>query len=436
VGRVSRGLDRVKVDFDDTGLVANAGLILSATLCERLDLEALIDETVQLDGRVGGAMPGRKVLTLVAMLIAGGSHIDHADMLRAGATGKVLGHRVMAPSTLGTFLRAFSFGHVRQLEAVIGLTLARAWADGRGPGAERVVVDIDSTITEVAGKHKGGAGYGYTRVLGYHPLIATRAGTGEILAARMRKGSANTSRGVRRFCEELVPRLRRAGATGPIVARFDSGYWSVDTAETLTRLKVGFTMGVRTGVPKVAKAISEIDEGSWVDIDYTPDGVAQVAETVYGGRRLIVRRTRLVDTAQAKLWPDWRHHAFWTDLEGTPVDLDQFHRAHATVELAIKDLKEGAGLEHIPSGKFSANSAWLCCAVLAYNLIRWTATAGTEPAHELTVARTVRTQLIAMPARLVNRSGTPTLRAPAHWPWANQFTTRLTAIRALPAPTG
>jgi hypothetical protein len=196
-------------------------------------------------------------------------------------------------------------------------------------------------------------------------------------------------------------------------------------------------MGVRTGVPKVAAAIGEIDPDAWVDIDYTPDGAAQVAETVYGGKRLIVRRTRLTDKAQAKLWPDWRHHAFWTDQHGTPVDLDRFHRAHATVELAIKDLKEGAGLEHIPSGKFSANSAWLCCAVLAYNLIRWTATTGTETTDDhLIVARTVRARLIAMPARLVNRSGTPTLRAPTGWPWANQFSARLDAIRALPTLTG
>jgi hypothetical protein len=424
------------VDFDDPGLVANAGLILVATMCARLDLQHLIDSTVRLGGRVGGAMPGRKILTLVHTLVAGGSHIDHADMLRAGATGRVLGHRVMAPSTLGTFLRAFSFGHVRQLEAVIGIALARAWAQGGGPGPGRLVVDIDSTIAEVAGKHKGGAGYGYTRVLGYHPLLATRADTGEILHARMRHGSANTSRGVRRFCAELIPRLRRAGATGPLTIRFDSGFWSTETIKTLRRLGVSYTMGVGTGVAKVAATIARIDESSWVDIDYTPDGQAQVAETVYGGRRLIVRRTRLAAPAQAKLWPDWRHHGFLTDLDGTPVELDRFHRAHATVELAIRDLKEGSGLEHVPSGNFSANSAWLCCAVLAYNLTRWTATAGTEPSGELIVARTVRTRLIAMPARLVNRSGTPHLRGPARWPWAAQFTDRLTAIRAIPAPTG
>jgi len=163
-------VDRVGVSFDDPNLVANAGLILVSTLASRLDLEALINSTVRLVGRIGGALPGRKVLTLVHAIVAGGSHIDHADVLRAGGTQAVLAHRVMAPSTLGTFLRACTFGHVRQLEAVIGETLARAWALGAGPGAARLVVDVDSTICQVAGRLKAGAAFGYTKVLGYHPL--------------------------------------------------------------------------------------------------------------------------------------------------------------------------------------------------------------------------------------------------------------------------
>ena len=200
--RVSHGIDRVDVIFDEPNLVANAGLLLVATLSQRLGLEALIDSTVRLVGRVGGARPGRKVLTLVHAMIAGASHIDHADMLRAGATAAVLAHRVMAPSTLGTFLRAFTFGHVRQLEAVIGRALERAGRLGAGPGAAPLVIDVDSTICEVEGKHKQGAGYGYTHVLGYHPILATRADTGEVLHARMRKGQANTQRGARRFIDE------------------------------------------------------------------------------------------------------------------------------------------------------------------------------------------------------------------------------------------
>ena len=436
MSRVSRSLDRIAVTFDDPNLVANAGLLLVATLVDRLDLEALVNATVRMAGRVGGALPGRKVLSLVHAIVAGASHIDHADVLRAGNTAGVLGHRVMAPSTLGTFLRAFTFGHVRQLEAVVGQTLTRAWRLGAGPGARRLVVDVDSTICEVAGTLKAGAAYGYTKVLGYHPILATRADTGEVLHARMRKGSANTARGTKRFVEELVARVRRAGATGEIVVRFDSGYWSNDTIATLGRLNVRYTMAVRANNKGPAKAIAAIDPDAWVDIDYTDDGEAQVAETTYKGRRLIVRRTRLVDPRQAKLWPDWRHFAFLTDLVGDAVEIDAFHREHAVVELAIRDLKEGAGLEHIPSGHFFANGAWLCCAVLAHNLTRWAVTAGQPgPIDRLTVARTVRTRLIAVPGRLVNHAGTPTLRGPLNWPWRAWFARRLAALRALqPAP--
>ena len=430
---VSRAIDRLEVTFDDPNLVPNAGLLVVATLAGRLGLETLINRTVRLVGRVGGALPGRKVLTLVHTIMAGGSHIDHAGLLRAGATQQVLPFRVMAPSTLGRFLRAFTFGHIRQLDAVIAETLRRAWSLGAGPGDGRLVIDVDSTICEVVGKHKQGAGYGYTHVLGYHPILATRAQTGEVLHARMRKGQANTSRGARRFIEELVARVRRAGATGEIVLRVDSGFWSNDTIETLGRLGVRYTMAVRTGNTAIAKAIATIDEHTWADIDYTPDGQAQVAECTYKDRRLIVRRTRLTDTTQAALWPDWRHHAFLTDLDDDTVTIDKFHRQHAVVELAIRDLKEGAGLEHCPSGKFFANAAWLACAVLAHNLIRWSADLGDIVADDqLTVARTIRTRLIALPCRLVNRSGKHTLRLPAHWPWADTFLNALTRIRAIP----
>jgi hypothetical protein len=437
VSRVSHAIDRVQVRFDDENLVANAGLLLVGTLAVRLELEVLVNSMVRLSGRVGGSRPGRKVLSLVHAIVAGGSHIDHADVLRCGGTEAVLPFRVMAPSTLGTFLRAFSFGHVRQLEAVVGETLRRAWAMGAGPGAARLVIDVDSTICEVAGKSKAGAAFGYTKVLGYHPLLASRADTGEVLHARMRKGSANTQRGAVRFIDELVARVRRAGATGEIVMRFDSGFWSNDTIASLGRLNVRYTMAVRTNNKGPAKAIAAISEDAWEDIDYTPDGQAQVAECTYNGRRLVVRRTRLTDRRQAELWPDWRHFGFLTDLPGDTATVDAFHRQHAVVELAIRDLKEGAGMEHVPSGNFSANSAWLQCAVLANNLIRWTATIGDAgTVDHLTVARTVRTRLIALPGRLVNLAGTMTLRTPLHWPWAEWFNRRLDRLRALQPSTG
>ena len=442
--RVSHDIDRIEVTFDDPNLVANAGLLLVATVTRRLGLEALVNTTVRLIGRVGGALPGRKVLTLVHSMIAGGTHIDHADVLRAGSTGAVLGHTVMAPSTLGTFLRAFTFGHVRQLEAVIGKTLQRAWRFGVGPGSKPLVIDIDSTICEVDGKAKQGASYGYTHKLGYHPLLATRADSGEIVQARMRKGSANTQRGARRFIEEVIARVRRAGATGALTVRVDSGFWSNETITVLNRLNVRYTMAVRCNITSIARAIAGIADTAWVEIDYTLAGRAEVAECDYTTgtgkhavtRRLIVRRTRLTDTHQLKLWPDWRHHAFVTDLDGDAVAVDEFHRHHAVVELAIKDLKEGAGLEHVPSGNFQANSAWLQCAVLAHNLIRWTAILGEiRVQNQLIVARTIRTRHLNIPGRLVNRSGRRNLRMPTNWPTGPTYTRALNTLRQLrPAP--
>ena len=434
---VSRGINRVAVTFDEPNLVANAGLVLIATLVKRLGLERLCDATICLSGRVGGFRPGRKILTLVYAMVAGASHIDHADMLRAGATADVLCHRVMAPSTLGTFLRSFTFGHVRQFEKVIGASLAAAWTLGAGPGDQRLVVDIDSTIDEVHGKKKAGASYGYTQVLGYHPIYATRAATGEVLHARMRKGSANTARGTKRFLEELIARLRRAGATGTITMRFDSGYWSTDTIKILEKNGVSYTMAVRTRNKGVAKVVEAIPEEDWVPIDYSQDGEAQVAETTYKGRRLIIRRTCLTGD-QATLWPDWRDFGFLTDLSGPATDVDAFHRERALCELDIRDLKEGVGMEHCPSGNFSANAAWMCCAVIAHNLIRWTAhLGGLIPEDESrVVARTLRTRYFAVPARLVNHSGHPTLRAPLGWPWRSKFLGALSNLRSIAfAPT-
>jgi hypothetical protein len=307
-----------------------------------------------------------------------------------------------------------------------------------------LTIDVDSTICEVEGHQKQGAAFGYTRVLGYHPLLASRADTGEVIHARMRKGSANTARGVRRFLDELIARVRRAGVSGPITVRFDSGFWANETIATLKRLDVRYTMAVRTNTPGVAAAVAAIGEQEWIEIDYTADGRAQVAECEYTTgsgkkkvtRRLIVRRTRLTDARQLKLWPDWRHHAFLTDLTGPAVDVDAFHRRHAVVELAIRDIKEGAGLEHVPSASFQANSAWLQCAVLAHNLVRWTAALGEIGVDDqLVVARTIRTRYLTMPGRLVNRAGRPTLRLPTRWPWADTFTSALDKLRLLrPAP--
>jgi hypothetical protein len=257
----------------------------------------------------------------------------------------------------------------------------------------------------------------------------------------LRKGSSQ--RGHKRFVEELIARVRRAGATGALTLRTDSGFFSWELIKTLTRLQVAWSITV-TMNPSVRKAVAAIDDAEWVDIVYPDGGHAQVAETIYvtgGGStkraqrhvRLIVRRTRLTDRVQAQLWPDWRHHAFITNLELPVIEMDQFHRDHATVELAIRDLKEGAGMEHCPSGHFFANAAWLGCAVLAHNTTRWTARLGhLHPQDQLTVTRTIRTRVLALPGRLVNHSGRQVLHLPEHWPWATTFTRALDNIRALP----
>ena len=289
--RSSHSLDRLQVAFDDDHSVANAGLILSATLLEHLGLEQLFDEHVDLGNRDGHFLPGRKAMTIVQALVAGADSIDDCGVLRAGETEKVLSHKVMAPSTLGTFLRAFSFGHVRQLDKIAEEALGRAWAAGTGPGEGPLVIDVDSTICPLHGYHKQGAAYGYTKVLGHHPLLATRAGTGEVLHVRHRKGSANTARGAPRFLKETFGRVRRAGAAGEITLRADSGFCSKQVIAACRTSSVHFSITVRQ-TTKVKAAIAEIDESSWVGIDYTPGEIAEVAETTYKGDRLIVRRVR------------------------------------------------------------------------------------------------------------------------------------------------
>jgi hypothetical protein len=339
----------------------------------------------------------------------------------------------MAASTVGTFLRSFTFGHVRQLDKVTGEVLARAWAAGAGPGDGPLVVDVDSTICEVHGYHKQGACYGYTHRLGYHPLLATRAGSGEVLHARLRKGAANTTRGILRFVDELVARLRRAGATGELTLRMDSGFWSAKLIKQLRRHRVRYSITVRQ-TKTVRAAIAAIPQAAWVQIAYTPDGVAQVAETPYRDDRLIVRRVR-DQGDQAQLFPTRRYHAFVTNRVGTATWLDADHRRHAVCELAIRDLKAGAGLAHLPSGRFAANAAWLLAATLAHNLLRWAARLGLGSHGEQLVAKTLRRTLLALPGRLTRSGRQWTLHLPAGWPWAHSFTMALARLRCIPYPT-
>ena len=228
---VSHSIDRFGVVFDDESLVADAGLLAAGALMGRLGVASLVDATVRLGRRVGAAAPGRKVATLVAAMLVGATHIDHVDRLRAGATGAVLGFAPAAPSTVGSFLRAFTWGHVRQLDKAAALVLRRAWAAGGGPGEAAMTIDVDSTICAVSGATKAGAAYGHTKQLGYHPLVGVRADTGEILHARLRRGSSQS--GKAHFVSETIGGARRAGAAGQLCVRADSGFFSYDLLERL-----------------------------------------------------------------------------------------------------------------------------------------------------------------------------------------------------------
>jgi hypothetical protein len=419
--------DSTVVVFDDERAVANAGVMLPALLAQRLGIESLVDETVRLAGRPGGANAGCKVMTMVSAMALGAD----CDVLRSGQTGAVVGHRVAAPSTLGTFLRSFTFGHVRQLDRVLADSLRRAWAAGAGPGAERLVIDVDSFVGEVHGYDKQGASFGYTSRRGYHPLLATRADTGEVLHIRCRKGSANTARGALRFVEELIPRVARAGARGPKLLRADSGFWNKHTMARLERAGWTYSIGVRQQ-PRIKAAIAAISEQDWRPLDdYTEDGEAQIAQTMIGDQRLVVRRTRLLGE-QAALFPDWRHFAFLTNRTDPLELVEAEHRQHAVVELAIRDLKDQA-LAHFPSGKFYANAAWTVIAALAHNLLRWTHLLAL-PDQTIRTARTLRRRLLTVPGRLTRHGRRTMLRMPARWPWATDFLAALIRLRALPPP--
>jgi hypothetical protein len=423
------GLDGVQVEFNDERVVCDAGIALVATLTLRLGIEALAGDLVRLRGdRPGAANAGRKVMALIYAMVLGADSIDDTGVLRAGRTGRLLGGWIPAPSTLGTFLRAFTFGHVRQLDALLGRSLQRAWKAGAGPGADRLVIDVDSFVGEVCGRLKQGAAYGYTHLLGYHPILATRADTREALHIRLRKGSANTQKGIKRFCDELIASVDRAGATGVKLLRADSGFWNIKVFERLQRAGWEYSIGVRM-IKAVRAAVEAIDEDAWQRIEYPDDGEAQIAETLYGDRRLIVRRTRLLG-AQAELWPDWRHFAFITNRTDDIAVVEAEHREHAVVEQVIADLKDQA-LAHFSSGHFHANGAWTVLAALAHNMLRWTQLLGL-PDTTVHAARTLRRRLLSVPGRLTRHARGWTLHLPARWPWHGDYTHALNRIRALP----
>ena len=424
------GLDRVRVVFDDERVVSDAGIALAATLAQRLGIERLVDRFVLLrPERPGARNAGRKVMSLVYAIALGADSIDDCEVLRSGRTRRLLGGWVAAPSTLGTFLRAFTFGPVRQLDRVLGETLTRAWQAGAGPGVARLVIDVDSFIGEVHGYLKQGASFGYTKKRGYHPLLASRAETGEVLHVRLRKGAANTQRGILRFTDELIARIERTGASGVKLLRADSGFWNNKLFARLEKAGWLYSIGVRMTQP-VAETVAAIPDQDWARIDDYPDsGEAQIAETILGTRRLIVRRVRILGV-QAELFPVWQHYPFATNRNEEIALVEAEHRQHAVVELCIRDLKDQA-LEHFPSGQFNANAAWTVIAALAHNLLRWTELLGL-PNTTRRAARTLRRRLLALPGRLTSHAGHWTLHLPARWPWQEDFGEALTRIRALP----
>jgi hypothetical protein len=437
--RSSHSLDRLDTAFDDDRLVADAGLLLPATLAAHLGLKGLVDEHLHLGDRPGHANGGDKLLTLVMSALAGGDCIDDAGALRAGGTDRVLGFSVKAPSTLGTFLRSFRWGHVRQLDRVSRELLQRAWVAGAGPGAASLTIDLDSTICETYGLAKEGARHhGYTGVRGYHPLLAVAAGTGDVLMARLREGRANTTRGAAHFLRETIGRVRSAGASGELTVRADSGFYAHAVVAVCRAMKVRFSITIRMS-PPLHRLIAAIPEAAWTPIPYWIDGGADVAETTYtpfrGEKdarpvRLIVRRVRPTPGSQLALFALYDYHAFITDRDGETLALEADHRRHAEIENAIRDLKYGVGLNHLPSGRFAANGAWLAVQVMAHNLARWTARLGLG--EGIVTTKTLRRRLFALAGRLTRSARRLTLHLPARWPWAMPFSIALARLRALP----
>ena len=434
--------DRIHVAFDDHRLVADAGLLLPATLALRLGLGELVDRHLDLGNTPGRANKGDKLMTLVASALAGGDCIDDADALRSGGTAGVLGCLVKAPSTLGTFLRSFRWGHVRQLDRVSRELLARAWAAGAGPGGGPLTIDLDTTICETYGLAKEGARHhGYTGQRGYHPLLAVAAGTGEVLMARLREGQANTARGAAHFLRETISRVRYAGAKGQLTVRADSGFYTHAIVAVCRRMKVRFSITIRQH-QSLRNLIEAISESDWRPIPYWMDGGADVAETVYTPFktepdavpvRLIVRRVRPTPGSQLALFATYSYHAFITDRDGDALELEADHRRHAEVENAIRDLKYGVGLNHLPSGRFPANGAWLAVQVMAHNLARWTGRIALGETAATT--KTLRRRFLSLAGRITRKARRLILHLPRRWPWEYQFSQALARLRALPLPS-
>jgi len=461
--------------FDDPNLVSCAGLAPVLALAERCGLAELVDGHVRLSA-AGGVNAHLKVSALVAAMVAGADSISDADLLRHGGMGRLL-RGVRAPSTLGTFLRSFTFGHVRQLDAVAARLLPElARHAPLLPGADQVAyVDIDDTVKATYGYAKQGAGYGYSGVKGLNALIATVSSplcAPVIVASRLRKGGANSARGAARLVADALKTAKAAGAggkdgSGLVVLRADSAFYGYEVVAAARRAGVRFSITARSN-PQISKAIGSIDESAWQAISY-PNAVwdqdeqrlisdAEIAEvpfTAFTSRRraehitgrLLVRRVKRLnpspttskstgatggESEQGELFAAYRYHCVFTDSPLTLLQAEKAHRGHAIIEQVHADLKAGP-MAHLPSGLFAANSAWLVLAAIAFNLTR---AAGTLASafHAKATTGTIRAQLINVPARLARSARRLRLHLPEHWPWEAAWQQLFTATQQ-PAPS-
>ena len=301
--------------------------------------------------------------------------------------------------------------------------LARAWAAGSGPGDGPLTIDLDSTLCETYGLCKEGARHrGYTGQRGYHPLLAIAAGTGDVLMARLRKGRANTVRGAAHFLRETVGRVRYSGTRGQLTVRADSGFYTHAIVAVCRKMDVRYSITVRQHA-RLRNIIEAIPETDWTPIPYWMDGAADVAETTYvpfqdepdaAPVRLIVRRVQPTPGSQLALFASYRYHGFITDRDGETLEPEADHRRHAEIENAIRDLKYGVGLNHLPSGRFPANGAWLAVQVIAHNLARWTARIGLG--EQLVTTKTLRRRFFSLAGRLTRSARRPPCICPSVGP--------------------
>jgi hypothetical protein len=455
----------VSATFDEPNLVAAAGLIPLMALVRTAGLQKLADERMSVPTDKG-ANAGLKLSSLVAGMAAGADSIDDMALLRHGGMAKVF-TGAYAPSTLGSFLRSFTFGHVRQVDAVASrflLSLAEhTGLLGGGADAGPVFVDVDDTIVEVHGHAKQGAAFGYSGVRGLNALLATvstESVAPVIAAQRLRKGSAGSPRGAARLATDTLALIRRSRLAGrDVLLRADSAFYShaLVTAARKAGAEVSITMRMDAAVKR---AIATIDEHAWTTIKYTDAiydettgswiSTAQLAEIPFTafvshkkaeqvGGRLIVRRIPELNLKQSSgqqtLFDTWRFHAFFTTTdpaERDTVAADQTHRRHAIIENVHADLKASA-LAHLPSGVFTANATWLVCAVMAFNLTRAAATLTKAPALAKATTATIRRKLINVPARIATSARQLHLHLPSRWPWGTAWSALYDALFTKPA---